>query len=337
MRYTKEQIEKFQARWRTPKGKSLIKKIKQTRCYLSPVLFRKVVQNFSYINDEEVQDGIDLRGINLIGFDFRVPIKEDDSGFEEEMAILSFIHFEGAILRHATFQDGKIHNCFFENTDLSHTNFKNASINTCSFHDADMTGTLLSGANVINCNFTETHLHDVNLTTIVVDQSTVFDKKLKEEKDKNYHIASVQYKQLSQMCKNSSLFKLGDHYHYREMVCRRRQMKWYNPLRFFSFFFGDLSCKYGTSIIRILIWMLVTIFGFAAYHYFAQDLAYYSEPINTSLEQCVYFSITTFSTVGYGDFHPVGGALALSATEGVLGIILTSLFTVIIARKIIRD
>lgn len=304
---------------------------------MSPILFRKVVQNFPHINDEEVADGIDLRGINLPGFDFRVSIKEDDSGFEEEMAILSLIHFEGATLRHATFQDGKIHDCFFENADLTHTNFKNASINSCNFHEADATGMIITGSSLTNSNFTETKLRDINLSTVITGQATIFDKKFKEELNKNYHIAAIQYKQLSQMCKNSSLFSEADHYHYREMVCRRKQTKWYNPFRFLSFLFGDLSCKYGTSVVRILSWMLIVIFGFAIYHYFAQDLAYYSEPIRTSLEQCIYFSITTFSTVGYGDFHPVGKLLALSATEGILGIILTSLFTVIVARKIIRD
>ena len=106
MKYSKEKLEKLKNRWTTPKGKRLVKKIKETRCYLSPILFRKVVQNFPHINDGEVTDGIDLRGINLAGFDFRVPVLEDESGFEEELAILSYIHFEGATLKHATFQDG---------------------------------------------------------------------------------------------------------------------------------------------------------------------------------------------------------------------------------------
>jgi len=73
---------------------------------------------------KEVSDGVDLRGINLSGFDFRVPVLEDESGFEEEMAILSFIHFEGATLRHTNFQEGKIHNCLFEDAELSHANFQ---------------------------------------------------------------------------------------------------------------------------------------------------------------------------------------------------------------------
>lgn len=337
MKYPHEKLEKLQNRWLTPRGKKLAKQIKQTRCYLSPILFKKVVQNFQYTNEEEVADGVDLRGINLSGFDFRISVKEDDSGFEEEMAILSFIHFEGATLRHASFQDGRVHDCSFEDSDLSHTNFKNATINNCSFHEADLTGALLANADLIHCNFTETRLRDVNLSTVLTDQSTIFSKRLKDEKEENFHTAGVQYKQIREMYKGSSLHSQADFYHYREMVCRRKQMRWYNPLRFLSFFFGDLSCKYGTSITRIIFWMLLVIFGFALFHYSIQDLAYYSQPTTVSLMDSVYFSITTFSTVGYGDLHPIGALRAFGALEGILGAILTALFTVIVARKIIRD
>ena len=137
MLYTKEKLEKLRHRWTTRKGKSLIKTIKDSRCYLSPVLFREKIHNFYGINDEEVQEGIDLRGIIMPGFDFRISVKEDDEGYSEEIAILSNIHFEGAILKHCNFEGGKIHDCFFENTDLSHAEFRNATLNNCNFQEAD--------------------------------------------------------------------------------------------------------------------------------------------------------------------------------------------------------
>ena len=130
MIYTKEKILELQHRWNTPSGKKFVKIIKTSKCYLSPVLFRQKVRNFPYINDEEVADGIDLRGCPLAGFDFRTPIQQDDDGYSEDIAILSEIHFEGAILRHGSFQDGKIHNCFFEHADIAHAEFKNATLNT---------------------------------------------------------------------------------------------------------------------------------------------------------------------------------------------------------------
>jgi hypothetical protein len=45
----------------------------------------------------------------------------------------------------------------------------------------------------------------------------------------------------------------------------------------------------------------------------------------------------TFATVGYGDYHPIGALRFLAAFEGFLGAALMALFTVIVARNIIRD
>ena len=337
MQYTKEKLEQLQARWQTPKGKELVKKIKQSRCYLSPVLFRKVVQNFPNINDEEVQESIDLRGINLAGYDFRVPVKEEDSGFEEEMAILSYIHFEGAALKHTTFQDGKIHNCFFEEADVTHTNFKNASLNTCNFQAADATGMLITGGNLVNCNFTDAKLHDINLSSVITDQSTIFSTKLHDEKEGNFHIASLQYKQIREMYKNSSLHTQADFYHYREMISRRRQLDIYNPVRWINFIFADLTCKYGTSVVRILIWMIAIISIFTLLYWIFQNVSYQNAPTHLSIFDSLYFSLTTYTTIGYGDFHPIGSFRIFAAIEGLLGAILTSLFTVIVARRVIRD
>ena len=337
MLYTKEKLEKLQNRWTTKKGKSLVKKIKETRCYLSPVLYRKIVQNFPYINEDEVIEEIDLRGINLAGFDFRVPVLEDDSGFEEEMAILSYIHFEGANLRHSTFQDGKIHNCHFDDADISHANFKNATINSSSFQKTNISGALMINMSVIASNFTKAKLSDTNLGSVLIDQSSMFDKYLSEEKEKNYHIAGTIYKQLKDMYKNSSLHSQSDKFHYREMVCKRKSLKWHNPKKYLGFIFGDLSCKYGTSISRIAFWITAFILGFAAAFYHLQNVRYYNNTFHLSPFDSIYFSLATFTTVGYGDLHAIGNFKILAGIEALTGLITISLFTVIITKKIIRD
>ena len=50
----------------------------------------------------------------------------------------------------------------------------------------------------------------------------------------------------------------------------------------------------------------------------------------------LYFSAITFTTVGYGDWHPVGWARFFAAAEALSGITIMSAFTVILVRKIIR-
>ena len=260
--YTNEKLEELRHRWTTTKGKKMVKIIKDSRCYLSPVLFRERVNHFPGINDEEVEDGIDLRGIPLAGFDFRTPIQEDDD-FQEEIAILSSIHFEGANLKHCSFEGGKIHGCNFEHCDLSHAEFQNSALSTCDFSEAECFGMNLHGAKIIDCDFKGASIKDISLDRVLIDQRTTFGDKLKSEKEKNYHYASVEYKQIKEMYKNSSLHNMADEFHYKEMVAKRKVLGIKSPGYWLNFIFGDALCKYGTSFVRVILASLVIIGGCA--------------------------------------------------------------------------
>lgn len=55
------------------------------------------------------------------------------------------------------------------------------------------------------------------------------------------------------------------------------------------------------------------------------------------LGKTLYFSAITFSTIGYGDYHPVGfWTMLLAAIEGIIGVLLMSTFLVTLTRKVLR-
>jgi len=336
MLYSNEKIEELRHRWTTLKGKKFLKIIKSSHCYLNSLSFRDKIHYLPGMNDPEVQNGIDLRGAPLSGFDFRVSVREDD-GFTEDMAILSNINFEGAILRHCNFEEGIIFNCNFENADLTHSNFENAILNKCSFEEADISGINVRSTKFINCNFSNATIKDVSFKMAFADEETSFGKHLKSEKEKNHHIAAAEHKQIKEMYKNSSLHSKGDHHHYRENICKRRSTKLTNPTRWISFIFGDMLCKYGISFVRVFIWSLVIIIGCAVIYRETNSLMFLNASVPTTFADAIYFSASTFTTLGYGDFHVIGHSRFLSGLESFSGAILMSLFTVIAARKIIRD
>ena len=337
MLYPKEKLEQLAHRWTTAKGKRLLNAIKKSHCYLSPTAFQEKAHGFPFLDDEEVLNSVDLRGAPLAGFDFRVSIQEGDDGFMEEMAVLSNVHFEGANLKHCNFVDGKILNCNFEHCNLSHADFRNSTINDCSLEEANLSSLGLHASKLINCNLSNAEIRDVSLDSTLVDERTHFGKTLKTESEKNYHAASIEYKQIKEMYKNSSFHNQADFYHYKEMVAKRRTASLTSPNRWLNFFFGDLICKYGTSYIRVFFWSLVTIVLSAMLLLQQNSLAISGKAVAASFGDALYFSLVTFTTLGYGDFHAIGAMRFLAGAESFLGVILMSLFTVIVARKIIRD
>jgi len=60
-----------------------------------------------------------------------------------------------------------------------------------------------------------------------------------------------------------------------------------------------------------------------------------STPMTEILVRSLYFSIVTATTLGYGDITPVGVSTLLSSFEVLLGIFLTTMFTVSFARKML--
>ncbi|PIZ75476.1 hypothetical protein COY05_03890 [Candidatus Peregrinibacteria bacterium CG_4_10_14_0_2_um_filter_38_24] len=337
MQYPKEKLDALRKRWTTAKGKKLVASIKRTHCYLNPALFREKVKGLEGINDPELENGIDMRGISVSGFDFRISVQEDD-GFSENLAILANIHFEGAMLRYCNFQEGKIHDCNFENAELSHSDFKNAHITDCSFQNSDLNEINLINANITNCSLVDANIDDISTSGTVIDEKSNFGKELKSETAKNYHSAAIEYKQIKEMYKYSSLHEQADEFHYREMISKRKRISYLNPVRFFSYIFGDLLCKYGTSFIRVFMAAILVVITCTFAFQIFDSLMFYNEKLTDySFLDALYFSITTFTTLGYGDYHAVGAVRFIAAAESFVGIALTSLFTVIVARSIIRD
>lgn len=94
--------------------------------------------------------------------------------------------------------------------------------------------------------------------------------------------------------------------------------------------FLRVSCDYGRSFSRYLLWVLVFIISYAG--------IYWCLPMNakTSFFDCLYFSVVTFATVGYGDMlliTIVGKAVVIS--EILIGYLMGGLLVAILAKRVI--
>lgn len=256
---------------------------------------------------------------------------------DNENLALTNIRFEGADLKHCNFENTRVHKCFFDNADLSHAEFTYATLNDCNFLEANLNGANFSYAKLIHCDFTRATIKEVHLGLTIADQRTTFGEILKSESDGNYNFAAIEYKQLKEMYRNSSLHSEVDKAHYKAMVCKRKTLPSRHPFRWMNYMFGDLLCKYGTSFVNVLIWGIVIIMICAGLFYVNDSLLYQNNDVHISFSDAIYFSMITFSTLGYGDHHAIGDLRFLAAFESLIGLALMSLFTVIVARSIIRD
>lgn len=67
-----------------------------------------------------------------------------------------------------------------------------------------------------------------------------------------------------------------------------------------------------------------------------QGLTFFQGLLNKDfIRDFLYFDIVTYTTIGYGDFHPDGWLKLFAGLEGLVGVLLTSLLLVTAAKKVL--
>lgn len=110
-----------------------------------------------------------------------------------------------------------------------------------------------------------------------------------------------------------------------------------SSVKFFMLLYWMFS-KYGESPLRVLVTSLVIILSWATM-YQCMGIHYNLSSGKDALELFetnVYFSVVTFTTLGYGDFSPPDNGRLLASFQAMLGLFMTSLFLVTFVRRYSR-
>jgi len=101
-----------------------------------------------------------------------------------------------------------------------------------------------------------------------------------------------------------------------------------------------LSCGYGVKPEYPVIWALFLIIGFALVYKRGNGIKRLKEgdedDSRVSFGDAFYFSVVTFTTVGYGDWYPVDRYRKFVMIEGLVGWLTLALFLVTLANVMIR-
>ena len=262
-----------------------------------------------------------LKGLNLVK-------KGEPGGYDLSGSCFDRANLSNAHLFSLTLKDGS----------LMKANLEHANLHCCSFEHTNLLGVKLGGARIDNIHIGNTLKQEVE------------GRKAEKNNDlavalDNFEQSEEIYRDLRKEAEKQCLFEMSGRFSHKELIMRRLQYPKFSSKRFSSKLV-DLFCGYGEKPLNVIGFSLTLIFicslayfslgvmangemtGFNMQHSFEQNLR--------SFASCLYFSVVTFTTLGYGDITPVGFSRIIAAVEAFSGSFTLALFVVVFVKKMTR-
>ena len=220
-------------------------------------------------------------------------------------------------------------------SSLMKANLVNANLHYANLEGCDLLGTKLKGAKI----------EHVNWGDVLVQEKQALQENNRANQIELYQEAEEIYRNLRRTAEHQGLFESAGHFFQKEMKMRRRQLPMFSFQRNLSRLV-DMFCGYGEKPLRVIVFSIMIIVIFATLYFFA-GLSFSGDSLafdmssglweNTKIYfSALYFSVVTFTTLGYGDLAPIGFARALAALEAFVGSFTLALFVVVFVKKMTR-
>lgn len=306
---------------------------------------------------------IDLSGADLRNLDLQ--------GINLANANLERTNFAHADLRHANLASANLGGVCLAFTDLDHSilayanltdaDLRAANLNRASLEDANLSyanlthasleGASLAYANLTRANLTDTDLIGVNLQAANLDGANVatvkYDTNIAGKIFKNSR-GSVRYLRQKKLdlildttvrcrgvnaatCYGSQRFKLflQDQDYLEEFL----ETAWGRRICFLWW----LSADCGRSLFRWAGWSVTIAFVYAVIYYLLGEDSFSASFLEINLRNMIYYSVVTFTTLGFGDITPkTTRAAMIVMTEVIIGYIMLGGLITIFASKLAR-
>ena len=205
---------------------------------------------------------------------------------------------------------------------------------------------MIKSFSMINSKVYKLEFDDEFVTKL--NENTFFDKFICRDKNKEYYASiSKTYKNIASQFESNRILNISGEYHYLYKCSQSKTLEGFSKFKSKIFW---LTCGYGERPTYALITSLEIVLIFAIIYMFTgisigDRLINYNLTSFSILEkklilvdflESLYFSLVTFTTVGYGDIIPIGTSIILSSIEMILGVTLVGIWTATLARKITR-
>ncbi len=241
----------------------------------------------------------------------------------------------------------------FYHAELKGAHLFNINLNHASIMKADLRGANLNCANIQSTNLLGVKWQGCKFENIKigkkvrqeVDSKQAMTLGNKQESNDYLQQAEEIYRDLRKHAEQEGIFTLSGFFIHKELTMRRLQLPRYSMNRTLSKLV-DLFCGYGEAPLRIIglslliIIICAVLYSFTGLNY--QDNIHnigsqHSFTENLSIFfSSLYFSVVTFTTLGYGDITPVNISRAIAAIEAFTGSFTLALFVVVFVKKMTR-
>lgn len=270
--------------------------------------------------------GLELGRANLAGLNL---VKHGDhQGYN-----LSYSNFYRANL-----QGAHLFNNVIEHASLMKADMRDANLHCCK----------LSNSNLLGVKLNNTRIDNIELSGKLMQENQA-EQALKEKQwddAKDFYLQSEEtYRTLRKGAEQQGLFEMAGKYTYKELQMRHYQYPKNSKKRFTSSAI-DLLCGYGEKPENVIRFSLAMI-ACCALLYFIFGVSYQDEVLalnfNNSLSDNIsallnsfYFSVVTFTTLGYGDITPIGFSRFIATLEAFTGSFSLALFVVVFVKRMTR-
>ncbi len=264
----------------------------------------------------------------------------------------SFLH---SILTDAQFPSAKLNGCDMTNAICKKTNFGESFMEGVRLWHTDLSGADLQYASMQNARFySNTIISGAVINRLQVEGSTLITLKenfLNEEfvintdSENNYKARAEVYSNLKRYFHTEHDYQVAGHFFIKEREALRQYLKESisgNRTNLKKWLFESFLYhvgKYGEKPSEVLsfAFSLILIFSctYALSDFFLDTLSISIPDSWFNPLEYIYFSVVTFTTLGFGDIQPAHWLTQiLAATEAAFGAFLIAYFVVLWARKI---
>ena len=295
------------------------------------------------------REGTSLKGANLSKADLR--------GLE-----LGGIDLSEAILTRADLSDSSLFDANLKNAELLGTNLSGCDLTSANLEGSDLTRSILSGARLWHANLENSNLIEANLSrsdlwntklyniklwrTNLSDAFSLSKKNFRSSQkklatytrinEKGVLSAEESYRDLKRYFLSNGRYDDASWASFKEKTMEKLLLKKKGNLAYLPSLVMDILCGYGERPHRIIFSSFLVILIYAFLYKFFGAIKFTEAPLYTiSMGDYIYYSVITFTTVGYGDFIPkeVLFYRSLAASEAFIGTFMIGLFIFTLARK----